>query len=382
MGKESVLEEALKHLVPQAYERAIKEQEIEPFAQPDIEITQSDPVIFKAIVPLPPTVELGDYHSLQMAPEPVKITEDDISAVLEQLRHQHAIWEPVARPLDFGDLAVINVDSEVEGEPFIKKLGVQYQALRGSISPAPGFVEQIVGMNRGEEKEFKLIFPGDYPRSELAGKEANFRVKVEEIKEEKLPDLNDELARQVSPDFKTLDLLKEEVAKGLQLRAEEKARMDFEERVINAVVDQAQVDFPPVLVEMEINRILNERTRQLQMGGRGLADYPRSINKTAEQLREDLRPVATKNVTVSLVLGKVAEAEKIEVSEAEIDTEIENMTKNTAENKRGEVRKLLDIPPTRESIKRSLMTQKTIERLVAIAKVSEETKTEAKEEKK
>ena len=382
LSKESVLDDALKHMLPQAYEKAIKEQEIEPFAQPEIEITQTEPVIFKAVVPLPPTVELGDYQSIKMKPDPVENTEKNVDAVLEELSHQHAVWEPVERPLDFGDMVVLNVDSEVADKPFIKKLGVQYQVLRDSTVPAAGFAEQLVGMSRGEEKEFKLVLGEDYPQSEFAGKEASFKVKVEEIKEEKLPEMNDDLAKQVSPDFETLDSLREEVAKNLKLRAEEKSKRDFEEQVINAVVEQAQVEYPPVLVEMEINRILGEQARQLQMSGRGMEEYLQSINKTEGELREELRPVANRNVTASLVLGKVAEAEKTEVSSSDIDAEIEGMTKGAAEDKKEEFRQLLDTPQTRDSIKRSLMTRKTLERLVEIATSPKATKTKAKKEAK
>ena len=380
LGRESLVEEAIKHLVPQAYEKAIKEQAIEPFAQPDIEVTQTDPVIFKAIVPLPPAIKLGDYRGIRLTPEPAATT--DAGAMLEELRHQHATWEPVARPIDFGDLAALNIDSEVEEKPFIKKLGVQYQVLRDSVAPAPGFAEQLVGMKKEEEKEFRLKFPADYQRSELAGKEASFKVKVIEIKEEKLPELNDGFAKQVSPDFASLDALREKVAENLKLRAEEKARMDFEERVVNTAIDQSQVEYPSVIVEMEINRILNEQARQLQMSGRSLDEYLKSLKKTEAELREELRPGATKNVIGSLVLGKVAEEEKIEVGDAEITAEIDGMTKSAAEDKKEEFRKLLDTPRTRDSIKQSLMTRKTIERLVAIAKSSEETKTESKEANK
>ena len=382
LGKESLLEEALKQLVPQAYEAAIKEQAIEPFAQPDIEITQADPVIFKAVVPLLPAVELGDYHGIRLAQDPVATTEDNVKDVLEELRHQHATWEPVERPVDFNDLVVLNIDSEVEEKPFIKKLGAQYQVLRDSIAPAPGFAEQLVGMKKEEEKEFKLKFPEDYQRSEVAGKEASFKVKAVEVKEEKLPELNDGFAKLVSPDIVTLDALREKVAANLKLRAEEKSRMDFEERVVNAAIDQSKVDYPPVIVEMEINRILSERARQLQMSGRSLEEYLQSLKKTEAELREELRPMATRNVIGSLVVGKVAEAEKIEASDAEITAEIDGMTQSAAEDKKEEFRKLLDTPRTRESIKQSLVTRKAVERLVDIAKSSEETKTEVKEEKK
>jgi trigger factor len=382
LGKANVLEEALKYLVPQAYEQAVKEQEIEPFAQPEIEITQADPVIFKAVVPLAPTIELGDYQSIRLTPDPVEITDEKVSAVLEELRHQHATWEPVDRPLDYNDLAVIDINSEVEERPFIKRLGAQYQVLRDSASPVPGFAEQIIGMQKEEEREFKLSLPEDFPNGEMAGKEASFKVKLSEIKEEKLPELNDQFAGQVSPDFKTVTSLREETSRRLQQSAEEKSRMDFEERVINAVVEQAQVDYPPILVEMEINRILNEQNRQLQMTGRGMDEYLQSINKTAEQLREELRPVATKNVAASLVIGRVAEVEKIEVGDSEVEKQIDGMTANAPDGKKDEIRKLLDTPQTRESIRRSLMTRKTIERLAEIARNTDKPEIETKEEEK
>jgi len=366
IGRESLVEDALNNLLPEAYEKAIKEQKIEAFASPSIEIAQTDPVVFKATVPLPPTVELGDYHHIQVTPEPVELTEDDVNAVIEQLRHRQATWEPVERPVEFDDLVVLDIESNIEDKPFINRKAVQYQVLRDLPFPAPGFAEQLLGMKRNEEKEFKLQFPSDSPRGELAGKEPSFKVKITEIKQERLPELDDEFARGVSPDYKTLDSLRERVSADLKLRAEEKARIDFEERVIEAVVDLAKLEFPPILVEHEVDRLLNQR---LQRGDQGLEEYLRSINKTEEELREELHPLATKRVTGSLVLGKVAEEEKIEVSAQEVDTEIENMIKNSTGNK-DELQKLLSTPQSRESIEQALITRKTVQQLVEIAKGS------------
>jgi len=369
LGKETVLEDALNHLLPQAYEKAIKEHEIEAIAQPHIEITQTDPVIFKATVPLAPTVKLDDYHNIQVTTETVEVTEDDIHQVIEQLRHQHATWEPVERSVEFGDSVVLDVESNIEGEPFINQEGTQYQVLGDLPSPAPGFAEQLVGMKRDEEKEFKLQFPSDYPRGELAGKEPSFKVRIVEIKQEILPELNDDFARQVNPDFETLDSLRERVTTNLRLGAEEKARIDFEGRVIEAVVNLAQVEFPPILVEMEIDRLLNEQSRHLSMRGEDLEKYLKNINKTGEQLREELHPLATKRVTRSLVLGKVAEEEKVEVSDSEIDAEIEDTLKSATKNKE-KLQQFLNTPRSRDSIKQLLITRKTIQRLVGIAEGS------------
>jgi trigger factor len=237
-------------------------------------------------------------------------------------------------------------------------------------------------MKKEEEKEFAITLPADYPGKEVAGKEAQFKVRLHEIKEEKLPELNDDFASQVAAEYKTFDALREGVTKNLKLRAEERARMDFEEKVINAAIEKAKIEYPPVLVDMEINRILNEQSRQLQMTGRGMDEYLKSINKTPEQLQEEMRPVAIKNVTASLLLGKVAEVEKITVSDTEIESRLDSMVLGVDEAKKADMRKLFDNPQTRDSIRQSLMARKTIERLSDIAKNTQEAPKEAKEEGK
>jgi len=370
LSKGSLLEDALSNLLPKACDKAIKEQKLEAIVQPHIEVAQTDPVIFKVIVPLRPTVKLGDYHHIQVTPEPVEVSEDDASAIIDRLRHQQAAWEPVERPVGFNDLVVLDIESSVEDKPFINQNGAQYQVIQNYSFPVPGFAEQLVGMGRDEEKEFRLQFPTDYPKGELAGKEAWFKVKVIEIKQEVLPELNDELAKEIDPKFKTLDSLREQVLADLGLRAEEKARIDFEERVVEAVVDVTQVEFPPILVEIEVDRLLNQRLQRWQTGGSGLEEYLSRINKTEEEIREELRPPATKRTIWSLVLEEVTRAEKIKVSDSEIGTEIKNMTKDADEGKKDELEGFLNTPQARESIKQTLMTRKTIQRLVEIAKGS------------
>jgi len=259
IGKDRLLDETLNDLLPQAYEKAISEQEIKPVAQPEIEVTQTDPLIFKAVVPLPPTIQLGDYQSIRLIPEPVAVSEDDVNTVIEQMRHQQALWEPVERPVEFNDLVVMDIDSQIEERPFINRQGVQHQILRDVSFPAPGFAEQLIQMKTGEDKEFILQFPSDSAQKELAGKEASFKVKVNEIKEGKLPELNDEFAQQVSPDCKSVDSLREQVSTNLKHTADEKTRMDFEQKVIDALIDTAELEFPPMFVEMEINQLIREQ---------------------------------------------------------------------------------------------------------------------------
>lgn len=371
IGRESLLEDALNTLIPRAYEDALKEQEIEAFARADIEITQTEPLVFKATVPLPPTVKPGDYASLRLTPQPAASTEGEVDSVIDRLRHQQASWEPVEREVGFGDLAVFDVESTARGKTFINQKGVQYQVLKDYPAPLPGFAEQLVGMERDGAREFSLQIPTDYPDKELAGKEAHFKVALSEVKQERLPELDDEFARGIDPKFETLTSLRREVADNLRLRAEERARLDFEEKVIEAVVGLAEVEFPPFLVDMETSRLLDQRLRQWRESGQGLEEYLASINKTEEELKEELRPPATQRVMRSLVLDKVAQEEEIEASDAEIDGEIEDMAGGVPENRREEFTKLMSTPQSRQSIEHLLVRRKTVQRLVEIARTQD-----------
>jgi trigger factor len=367
LGKESLLDDAIEHMLPEAYEKAIKEQAIEAIAQPHIELAQTEPVVFKVTVPLKPTVETGDYGNIRLESEPVKVTDEDINSTIEQLRHSYATWEPVERPVAPDDLVSMNVSSNVDGKPFINQKGAQYQVLANAPFPVPGFAEQLVGMKVDEEKDFELQLPADYPKADLAGKPARFKVKISEIKQEKLPELNDEFARQVESGLENFQALRERVSADLKAKLEDKANMDFEDRVVEAAIERATLEFPQVLVESEIDRMVEERARYWQSGGQGLDAYLQSINKTEEQLREELRPLAKKRVEGSLVLDEIAQKEKIEVDDSEIKTEIDSLTKNAGESK-DELERLLDTPRSRESIKQRLIIRKTVQRLVEVAK--------------
>ncbi len=384
LGKGRMLEEAIDHMIPEAYRKALEEQKIEAYAQPEVEITKADPLTFNAVVPLVPTVVLGDYKSIRSDLEPAEVKKENVDSVLEELQHQHATWEPVDRPVKYDDLAVIDINADDnEDKPLVKKASSQYQVLKDSITPAPGFADQLIGMNKEETKEFDLKFPDDYPSKQMAGKQAHFKVTLHEIKEENLPELNDDLAKQISTQFQTVEDLRKEAEKGLKMRADENARMALEEKVINAAIEQAKIEYPPVIIDIEIQRILNDQDRQMQMSGQNLDDYLKSINKTAEQLVEDLKPIAIKNITASLVLSQISVDEKIEVTEEEIMNGIQNMVRSIGPEKQDEMLKMLDTPNTRQSLTQSIKTRKTIERLTEIAKNKPaEPAKETKEEEK
>ena len=368
LGKEALREEALEQLVPQLLGRAIEEQGIDAISQPELEILQSEPVlIFQATVALRPSVELGDYRRISIAAEPVDVTEEEVEKALEDVRYQHAPWLPAERAVQFGDLVTIDVKGTLEGEPVLDRNGLEYQVLQDFPFPVPGFAENLVDTEIGREKEFTISFPADYERSELAGKEYVFRVQVSEIKEKGLPELDDEFARSLGQGLETVDALRQRVKSNLKAMAEERARKHLEEKAIQALVERSRVEFPPVLVEREIDRLVRER-------GATVEGHLRDRGKSEEELRGELRPLATERITRSLVLGKMAEEEGIEVTEAEIDEEVERMVQGAGE-KGEEVRRVLGAAAARQSLEDALLTRKTIQRLVEIASAAEEEST-------
>jgi trigger factor len=370
IGKEGLLEDALNSLLPEVYEQVLKEEQIEAIANPKIEIAQTDPVVFTAVVPLKPTIELGDYHSLKLTPEKVEVTKDKVDAVIEELRRQYGTWEPVERPVAFDDLVVMDVESQVEDKPFINQPGAQYQVMPGQPLPVPGFADQIIGMEIGGEKEFKLKLPEDYSTAELAGKEASFKLKVNEVKQQRLPEPDKEFAKLVSAEFKTMAALRKGITENLRLRAEQRVKEELEEKVLDAVVDLSKVEFPSVLVDSELEHLMEQQARWMQESGLGLEGYLSRINKTEEEMREELRPVAARRVTRSLVLGKVAEAEKIDVADDEITAGLEKLVQGS-ENKT-EMKERIGSPQVRDSMEQMLATQKTVQRLVEIASGSKD----------
>lgn len=371
LGRESLMEEALNDLLPKAFEKAVEEHSIEAIAQPEFDVEQLEPMILKATVPLRPNVELGDYKSLKIEMETVEITDEKVDAVVEQLRHQWATWEPVeGRPVEFNDLLVMDITGTIGEKNVLEQKGAQYQVIEGQTFPVAGFPEQLIGLNPGDEKEFEMAYPEDYGDTELAGQTVTFKVKAVEIKNEVLPEISDEFAKSVGPEFETMEDLRERAHKDMKERAEQQAKVNFEEEVIHSLADISKVEYPPIMVQSEINKILNQ---QFQRSSQSLEDYLKSANKTEEELREELKPSAEHRVVHSLVLGKVADTEAIEVSESEIDEEIEEMTKNSQEKKE-ELMKFLNDPQVRESISRTVLTRKTVDKLTEYAAVKKEAK--------
>ena len=375
-GHHELFHEALDDIIPDAYNKAIDEQKLDPIGQPQLEMVQEEPVIFKAVVPLRPIATLGDYKNIYMTPEPILITEDTIDKVIERLRHQNGTYAPVEREVQLLDLVTIDVESTLQNEPFINQKGVQYQVNSESVSPAPGFAAELVGLKKGEEKEFTIKFPDDFSRKEVAGKEAKFKVKVTEIKEEKLPEVTDEFAKLVDPEYTSVTVLREKVRENLQMHADEQSKQQFEDRVIAQATSLSQVEYPPVMVDVEVDHLMERQFRFLQNSGQDMEQYLRSVNKTPDEMRQELRPAAEKTVAESIVLAKIAEEEKIIVTPEEIEAEIDKVCATTTGDKE-KMKAALHEEKKMHAIENTLITRKTIDKLVEIAqkeKTAPETK--------
>ncbi|MFQ5825982.1 MAG: trigger factor [Dehalococcoidia bacterium] len=359
LGREAFLQEAIEHSVSEAYNKALEENDIQAIAPPQIEVIQREPVMFKATVAVRPTVELGDYRQVRLDPEEVKVGEEEVQAALEQLPALYAPWEPVERPVQRDDLVTVDVEGTLNGRSILSQKGVQIQVSPEVSFPVPGFAQELEGVAKGEEREFTLAFPPDHPAQELRGNEYFFRVGVGEVKEKRLAPLDDEFAKGL--DFADLDALRQQVASDLRARAEAEARRRLEAGVMEAVADISQVDFPPLLVERELERLMKDQERNRLS----------NLEKTEDELRQELHPQAQRRVIYSLILGRVAEEEKIEVGEEEVGAEEERMVQEAGE-RGGEVRRFLASPAARDSLKELLLTRKTVDRLVSIVTQGEE----------
>jgi trigger factor len=370
IGKQSLLDEALEHLIPQLYKQAIESREIEPIARSEIEIIKTEPVVFKAIVSLKPEVKLGDYHSIRLEPGPaIKIAKKEVVDAMEEFRESQGAWVPVDRSVELGDLVTMDIEANVDGKPWLNHKGILYEVDKDSRSPVPGFASRLQGAEKNKEMNFNLTIPDDYPIKEMCSKEGTFKVTVTEIKEKQLPELDDELAR--SAGYDNLVDMKKKVAADLKAKAEAKDSSELKQKALDALVEISDVNYPPILEDEEITGILRDEAQRL--GFRELGDYLKKTNKTEEELKQELRPIAKKRLIQGLVLGKLAEEEKIEISSSEVDNKVDEIA-NSAEDKEN-ARQFLSLPQVRQSIEQSLHTQKTMDRLSQIAIGNSENKT-------
>ncbi|WP_010270922.1 trigger factor [Paenibacillus senegalensis] len=365
-GAESLYQDALDILLPDAYIQAVEETGIEPIDRPEIDVEQigkGQALKFKAKVEVKPEVELGEYKGLEYPELSSEVTEAEIASELEKLQQRHAelivLEEGTAEQ---GDTVVIDFEGFLNGEAFEGGKAEKYSLELGSNSFIPGFEDQLVGMAKDEEKDIQVTFPEDYQADNLKGQEATFKVKVHEIKRKNLPELDDEFAMDVS-EFETLEEFKQDLSSKLKERKEQSNRNQIQEVVVNKAAEAAQVDVPQVMVDNEVGNMLRDFENRLRMQGMTLDMYYQFSGQDEEALKAQMQGDAEKRVRNNLVLEAIGTAENLEASEEEINEEIEKMAaayQRTAD----EIRGILQANGSLDSIGKDLVIRKTIDFLV------------------
>ena len=331
VGREALVEDAVEHLVPEVVDAAVKEQELKMVARPRLEVVSTQPLQVKATVPVQPKVELGDYSSLKIEREQPTVEDEQVERVVERVRESHATWEPVERPVQLGDRVTIDVRGEADGRTLIDSKDAEYVVDPDGPEPAPGFAQQLVGMAVDEERSFVLTLPEDYRNRELAGQTAQFTVTLHGVKERKLPELDDEFAATVGPEYETMEQVRDKVRTDLREREEQSKRVAHEEAVIQVVIDQAKVEIPPQMVEEEAQRILDQLAQSLDRQGIPIQQYLKFTSKSEAEFRAELMAQGEKSVRRSEVLNAVALAEGLDVSDEEIRAELASAATDAAE---------------------------------------------------
>lgn len=321
-------EDAANIIIPDAYEKAAEESELEIVSQPNIDVVQIEKgssFIFTAEVAVKPEVALGEYKGVEVEKKSAEITEEEIDSELDRVREQNARTITVEdRPAKEKDTAVIDFEGFVDGTAFEGGKGEDHPLILGSHAFIEGFEEQLIGKSTGEEVEVNVTFPENYQAQELAGKPALFKVKIKEIKAKELPELDDDFAQDVS-DFETMSEYREDVKKNLQERKENQLKNEKEEAVVEKIVENASMDIPEPMIDSEVRQMADDFSRRIQSQGLTLEQYFQFTGLDAKKLIEQMKPQALKRIQSRLVLEAVVKAENITASEEDIEKEIQDM---------------------------------------------------------
>ena len=321
-------EEAANELIPDAYANAAAESELEIVARPEINVTQIEKgksFIFEAEVTLKPEIKLGKYKGVKVEAMDTTVTDEDVAAELDKVKEQNArLVAADDKAVEDGDQTTIDFEGFVDGVAFEGGKGEDYPLTIGSHSFIDTFEEQLIGKKVGEEVEVNVTFPEQYQAKELAGKPAMFKVTIKEIKVKEYPELDDDFAQDVS-EFDTLDEYKADIKKNLEEKKAQEAEADKESKVIEAIVNDSEMDIPEKMIEAQCQRMVEEFAQNIAMQGISFDQYMQFTGTTVDQLTEQVKPQAEARVQSSLVLEAIVKAEKIEASDEEFDEEIKRM---------------------------------------------------------
>ena len=364
-GKEVLHKDALDILIPEGYREALDETGIEPIDQPDIEdfhIEEDEPASFTAIVEVKPEVELGEYTDLDVEKESAEVTEEEIEEEIERVRNQHSqLVASDKEVVEDGDFVIIDFEGKKDGEPFPGGSAEEYSLEIGSNTFIPGFEEQLIGAQVGDELELNITFPEDYNAEDLAGEDVVFDVEIKEIKEKQLPELDDEFAKEVS-DYETFEEYKESIKERLQKSKEDRTQREYENKLIEKASENAEVDVPEKMVEDELNTMFQNFTQSVSQQGMEVQDYLDYMGTDEEGWKEQNKEAAENRTRSNLVLEAIAEKEGIEISEEEIEEQIQEIAESNDQDPE-QIKAFLQMQGQLDGLKDGLKMQKTIEYL-------------------
>jgi trigger factor len=327
-GVESLYQEALDIIVPEAYVEAVEETGIHPVDRPEVDVEQfgkGQNLKFKAKVVVKPEVELGEYKGIELEAKEAEVTEEEINEELDKLQKRHAELVPVeAGAAENGDVVSIDFEGFVDGVAFEGGKAEKYSLELGSASFIPGFEEQVVGLNKGDLKDITVTFPENYQSEDLQGKEAVFKVELHDIKRKNLPVLDDEFAKDIS-EFETLEEFKSDLTNNLKSRKQEEIQRNKEADVVEKAAASAQVEIPDIMIDNETLQMVKEFENRLSTQGMNIEMYYQFTGQSDETLKAQMRDDAEKRVRNNLVLEAIAKAEGLEATEVDIAEELDKL---------------------------------------------------------
>ena len=363
------------------FREAVEQEKIEPYAQSSLEDIQLEPLTYKLIVPLEPEIKLADYRAMRVEADETEIDESQVEQRLEQYREEFAGWQDVERPTDFGDLLTVDVKSVILGDEGAEETVVLDETdwditldEENPMEPA-GFDRELLGMKAGESKEFVLGWPAD-SQSIYAGKQATFNVTVKSVQAYEKPELNDDFAKLVGPDYETLEDLKKSIRESIEEGERGRAESQYIDKVLDALVEASEIDYPPIVIEDQIDGMMQDMDQRLrQIGIDGMSAFLRQTNQDEEEYREQMRPDATKIALRNLVMSEVVKQESFEIDDAEIEERIKQMVGVDEDGNINEssaaLADLLRQGAGRNMILSQLLTEKAVNLLQAAARGEE-----------
>lgn len=373
-------EDAANTLIQENYPSAVDESGVDIVSRPTIDVVQIEsgkPFIFTAEVAVRPEVKLGKYLGVQVTKIDTSVSDEEVAEALEKERNNNARTVTVTdRPVQNGDTAVIDFEGFVDGVAFEGGKGENHSLEIGSHSFIDTFEDQLVGKNAGDEVDVNVTFPEQYQAAELAGKPALFKVKIHEIKAKELPELDDEFAQDVS-EFDTLAEYKEDLKKHLEEQKENEAKRTKEDEAIQKIIDKSTMEIPEAMLETQCENMINEFAQRIAQSGLSMEQYMQFSGLTLDKLKEQVRPEAETRIKSSLVLEQIAKEENIEVTDEEINAEVEKMA--AAYGMEADKLKEYMGDSEKESMARDLKVTKAVD--LIMENVKERAKAKTKKEK-